>query len=234
MNPPNHSYYGPGFTKSGRLSRNPDGKTYFKILLFMEKLVRFDIAKAQGTSLLSDRDIAKVLGKSVKRIQSYRNSTAYLKKRTELLTGIGTESAQDVEKIASLHKQQLKLMLPQALRTIYDAIQQPLVGATLAERKFRVEVARDILDREGSFPKISRTDSHVKLEHTFEDLDGVSKEVLDSIETHVQEDDPRQAQVIQDKIAVSTAFSRTETLSAQDMEASMTALEAMPVNTEIQ
>jgi hypothetical protein len=228
------THYGGSMLASGRLSQVPDGKHLFKMHLFCERLVRFDMAKAFGTSLLSDKEIAKVLGKSVRSIESYRRTVPYLKKRMELTSGVGLDAADDVEKISALHRQQLKLMLPVALRTIYDAVQRPTnPNTTLAELKFKVDVAKDILDREGTLPKITRTDNHLRVDHNFSDMDGVSQELLDSVDV-VQEDDARKSPIILDKIAVNDAFGNTETLSVKDMEASLASLEAMKITTEIQ
>ena len=226
---------GPGFAKSGRLSRRPDGKHILGTIVFVERLVRFDLARLNGQNLMSDLEIAKVLGKSVRRLKYMRGTIPYMKKRMEFLTGINTDTAEQVAQASSLHRQQLKMMLPAALRIIYDTAQRPITPTTtLAERKFQVEVAKDILDREGSLPRISRTESHVKMEHDFGDLDGVSRDVLDSIDTPIQAADPSSSKAITDAIAVSKDFSNTATLSAQEMEASLASLEAMPVSGEVQ
>lgn len=229
------THYGGTFTKSGRLSATPERGLQFNVAVFLERLVRFDIAKANGTSLLTDIEISRVLGKSVRAIQSWRRRVPYLKKRMELLTGIHTDSSNAVELTTSRHKQMLGLMLPNALRTLYDALQTPTtVLTTLAEKKFRVEVAKDILDRQGDFPRISRTDAHVKNEHSFSSLDGVSKDLLDSIDVPFQDDEAETSILIKNKIAASKAFSQTETLTPQDMEASMLSLETMQVEGKIQ
>lgn len=230
-NPP-QTHYGASFTKGGRLSRRPDGKHYFTFFIFLERLVRFDILKAAGTSLLTDKEIGKVLGKSARQLAWIRNQPPYFKKRMELTTGIGLDATKDVERTVNLHKQQLKMMLPLALRTIYDEAMRPNgPNTTLAERKFKVDVAKDLLDREGTFPKISRTDAHVKHQHSFDDMDGVSKDLLDSVDSHVQDESP---EALQRTLAINKAFSDTDTLTAQEMEASLASLEAMKVTTEIQ
>ena len=227
--------YGGSFNKHGRISQLTGLKVQFRTEVLLDRLVRFDLAKAQGRSLLSDVEIGKILNRSVRSIVMIRRKIPYLKKRVELMTGINTDHQELTETSINKHKQMLRLMLPTAMRVIYDAAQGPMdATTTLAEKKFRVEVAKDILDREGSFPRISRTDSHVKHEHKFDDMDGISKELLDSIDVPLQEEDPALALSIQNKITASKAFTQTETLSSELMEASITALETLPVEGRIQ
>ncbi len=224
-------FYGGSLTPSGRLGRRPHAKSMFRTEVMLERLVRFDLAKAQGRSLLSDQDISRVLGRSVRSINSIRSKTPYLRKRMEITTGINTDSEISVEQSISKHRQMLKLLLPSALRVIADAVSTPNDHqTTLAEKKFKVEVARDILDREGTFPKISRTDSHVKVAHDFSDVDGISRELLDSLDTPIQE--PSATESILQALAVNKKFTNSESLTSQEMEASMAALEAMPVSSK--
>ena len=228
-----NSHYGGSLTASGNLGRRPRPETLFKTEVILERLVRFDLAKAQGQSLLSDDDISRVLGRSKRALNSLRGKVPYLRKRIELTTGINTDATEFVETSVQKHKQMLKLLLPNALRVIADAVQTPNgVTTTLAEKKFKVEVARDILDREGSFPKISRTDSHVKMEHDFSEMAGISRELLDSIDGPVQDDTPTEATL--KTLAVNKAFTSTESLDSAELEASLAALENMPLSsTEI-
>jgi hypothetical protein len=210
-----------GITKKGRLSRNSEDRVFLKTMLIVEKLVRFDLAKAQGRALLSDHDIAKILHRSIRTLDVIRNKSYYLKKRIELTTGISTDSSESVEISISRQKQMLKLLMPDALRTLADEIQTK--ATTLAEKKFKTTVALEILDREGSFPKISRSDSHVKVEHNYNEMDGISAALLDSFEGPIQ---PSAADRAIDKVLeVNQAFSNSETLSVAEQELALRELE---------
>lgn len=224
-------HYGGSLTSSGRLGRRPGPGTTFAKEVFLERLVRFDLAKIQGRSLLSDQDISKVLGKSTRAINSIRSTVPYLRKRMEITTGIGTDVEGNVEITIAKHRQLLKMAIPDAMRAIFDAVRTPNdAQTTLAEKKFKVEVARDILDREGTFPKISRTDSHLKIAHDFSSVDGVSKELLDSMSEPIQDDSPTES--ILQALAANQKFTNSETLSSEEMEASMARLESMPLTSK--
>ena len=230
---PVQTHYGGTITPGGRLGHSVAEKTQFRTAVLLERLVRFDLQKTQGTSILSDDDIARVLNRSKRNIQRIRDTVPYLKKRMELLTGISTDAEEFVEASTKRHRQYLELAVPDAMRVIIDAVRTPIgPNTSLAEKKFRVETARDLLDRQGSFPRISRTDSHVKHEHDFLSVDGVSKELLDSLETPVQENSATEEML--QALATNKKFTNSETLTSAEMEASMTALEAMPVTTEVQ
>ena len=218
-------HYGGTLSPSGRVGRKPAEGTQFKTEVLLERLVRFDLMKTQGVSVMSDDDIARVLNKSKRRIAVLRTGIPYLRKRMEVLTGINTDAQESVEISVTRHKQMVKLMLPDALRVIADAVRTPVTASTsLAEKKFKVEVARDILDREGSFPRISRTDSHLKVEHNFESVDLASKEIMEAMgQEPVQASKPTQS--ILDAIAINKEFAESETLALQDMEASLKDLE---------
>lgn len=224
-------HYGGSLTPSGRLGRKPAENTQFRVEVLLERLVRFDLAKAQGTSLMSDDDIARVLNRSKRRLNYTRGTVPYLKKRMEILTGISTDAADSVNVSISKHKQMLELAIPDALRVIMDTVRRPItMNISLAEKKFVVETARDILDRQGSFPRISRTDAHVKHEHNFAESDEVSRDLLDSLDGPVQSKSPTES--ILQALAMNEKFSKSDTLSSQEMEASLVALEAMPLSSK--
>lgn len=219
------SFYGGSLTQTGRLGRRPQEKSIFKLEVLLERLVRFDLAKAQGQSLLSDPDISRVLGKSVRAINSIRSTVPYLRKRMEITTGISTDADGQVQISISKHKQMLEMGIPDAMRVILDTVRRPIKSTTtLAESKFIVETARDLLDRQGSFPRISRTDAHLKVAHDFKETDGVSDEILRSLEGSVQEENP--TETILQALAANKKFTHSETLSAVDMEKSLLELES--------
>jgi len=66
--------------------------------------------------------------------------------------------------IKEQRKEMLTQLLPPALRVIANAVQQP--PTTPVERIFQVKVAQDLLDREGTYARISR--SEIRTETTFD------------------------------------------------------------------
>jgi len=218
------TFLGGTLTKSGNLSSNPRPGVMFKTEIIMERLVRFDLAKLSGRSVMTDEDISKVINRSASYIRVMRTKDIYVRKRMELTTGISSDITMDTETSVRRHKQMLQLLIPDAMRVLVDSIQfQPV---TLQEKKFRADIAKEILDREGTFPKISRTDIHSKIEHDFTATDGVSRALLDALDGEVQYKEQNHA--IVQALEVNTAFSNSETLTAAEQEQALKALEQMP------
>jgi len=221
-------FYGGTLLPSGRVSRNPQPGTQFRTEVFLEKLVRFDLAKAQGVSLLSDNDLARVLGRSARYIGAVRTKTSYLRKRMEVTTGISLDSETSVKNSIEKHRQILTMLMPDAFRVLADQLKQRPTNSV--EKRLQTTVALEVLDRQGSFPKISRTDSHVKLEHDFASADGVSRELLEALEGSPQGD--AASSYIQRALEANSSFSNSETLAPEAQEAALATLEAMPSATE--
>jgi hypothetical protein len=221
------TFYGAAsITPKGRLSRKTSGG-FFKTAILMEKLVRLDLAKAQGKSLISDPEICKIIGRSPRYLSILRGKREYLQKRIEVTTGIGLENAESTEFAIQKHKQYLRMLMPDALRVIADTLQQNPIDTV--GRRLRTQMALEVLDREGSFPKISRTDSHLKIEHDFSSTDGVSRELLEALGGSAQS--PGGGGIIE-ALEINSKFSHSETLDSEAQEAAMSTLEAMPVETE--
>jgi hypothetical protein len=184
--------------------------------------VRYDLLKISGISLVSDQELSTLLKRSVSYLNALRAKPAYLRKRIELTTGISPSLETQVTSTVQKHKQMMRMMLPDAMRAIADVLQKPAL--TTAEMRLKMEVARDVMDREGSLPKISRTDSHVQVEHDFSSTDGVSRELLDALNEGVE---PSQ-ESIRSLIQVNKAFSNSATLSKEEQEEALHTLEVLP------
>lgn len=222
------TFYGAAsITPKGRLSRKTSGG-FFKTAILMEKLVRLDLAKAQGKSLISDPEICKIIGRSPRYLSILRGKREYLQKRIEVTTGIGLENAESTEFAIQKHKQYLRMLMPDALRVIADTLQQNPIDTV--GRRLRTQMALEVLDREGSFPKISRTDSHLKVEHDYSSTDGVSRELLEALGGTPQREE-KESSIIE-ALEINSKFSKSESLSTEAQEAAMNTLETMPVETE--
>lgn len=208
-------------TKSGRLSRHPSQDTRVSTEVFLEKLVRFDLAKAQGTSLITDQEICRILGKSYRAINTIRSKASYLRKRVELTTGISTDSANFVRHSAEAHKQILELMMPDAMRVLANQLRNNPTNSV--DRRLQTTVALEILDRQGSLPKISRTDSHVKVEHDYTSLDSVSKDLIASVEGPIQISAADEA--INQLLETNKRFANSDSIATTQQEQAMKILE---------
>ena len=216
------AFFGGSLTRRGRLGGRPNGDVFFKTEILLEKLVRYDLLKISGISIVSDQELSTLLKRSVSYINALRAKPAYLRKRIELTTGISPSLETQVTNSAQKHKQMMRLMLPDAMRAIADVLQKP--ANSTAEMRLKMEVARDVMDREGSLPKISRTDSHVQVEHDFTSTDGVSRELLEAL----AEDAAPSKESISSLLQVNKAFTNSETLSKAEQEEAMRTLELVP------
>ena len=213
-------------TRKGRLGNKPREKTHFATEVILEKLVRFDLAKAMGKSLITDHEIAKVLGRSTRSLLYLRKHITYLKKRIELTTGIGTETAKTVDEAIRQQKMVLRMAMPTALRALMNQLE--FVPQTIQEKRLQTQVALEVLDREGTFPKISRTDIHQKVEHDYSSLDNASKELLEALDSSAS----RPAAEITALLDTNNKFSNSETISPEEQQDALTLLEGMKVQSD--
>ena len=146
------------------------------------------------------------------------------------MTGISGISSDTVEMTIQRQRQVLKEMMPTAFRVIADALcAKP---TSIAEKRIQTSLALEVLDREGTFPKISRTDSHVKIEHDFASADQVSKDLLDSIDGAVQYADDDNKGILE-SIEANSSFTNSDTLNAAKQEKAMKILEATPISSTV-
>jgi hypothetical protein len=221
------THYGGAVTKKGRLGSKPSVGVQMKTALMLERFVRFDLAKANGTPIL-DEDLARIFGRSQRHLAHIRKTTAYLAKRMELTTGIPGAATDSVEITKQKYQYVLKEMMPTALRVIADSLLAK--PTSIQEKKMQVQLSLEVLDREGSFPKISRSDSHVKIEHDFASSDGISKDLLESMDGSAQRDSEDVS--ILEAIRANVAFTNSDTLSSSKQEKAMKMLEETPLGSE--
>lgn len=220
------SHFLGSLTKKGRLSTKVEQDIWYRTAVLVERLVRIDLANAKGAGI-PDPDIARMLKRSVVYLQALRKKRAYLVKRNELTTGIVLTLDGEIEEVVRYRKQQLKELMPSALRVYSDILQnKPL---TTQEKRLQAMVAQEVLDREGTFPKISRTDTHVKVEHEFSELDGVSKDLLEAMGGKPQS---KEEGSILEAISRNKAFANTEQLNALEQQAALKALENVEIETD--
>jgi len=216
------AFFGGSLTRRGKVSGRPNGDVFFKTEILIEKLARYDLLKITGISLVSDQELSTLLRRSVSYINALRTKPAYLRKRIELTTGISPSLETQVVTSVQKHRQQMRMMLPDAMRAIADVLQ--MKPSNTAEMRLKMEVARDVMDREGSLPKISRTDSHVKVDHDFTSTDGVSKELLEAL----SDGEAPSPESIRSLIQVNKSFTNSTSLTPSEQEAAMAVLESIP------
>ncbi len=221
LNPGFH--YGGSLTAKGRIGSRPQAGRTFDKLASLEKLARLDVGMAATGMMIPDSDIARMFGRSVFSIQRWRSSSEFLRVRISIQTGVQIHTAGTLQEVKEFRKQYFKESLPSALKAIVDELERPAI--TIQERKLKVELAKDFLDREGTFPRISRTDSHVKIEHDYSAADSLADELLRNMDSPIQstELDPR----IQRLLNANEAFTTTENISMKQQEEGLALLETL-------
>lgn len=148
--PQSAALFGASLSPKGALSPKPlNGKT-FRSQRRMELMVRLENAGIPESSM------GAMLGISVNRIRHIKKSVDYLAARIKITTGLIVDQEGSLAQIAAQRKEMLTQMLPSALQAIANAVSTPAI--TLGERVFQHRVATDLLDREGTFARVQRTE----------------------------------------------------------------------------
>ena len=213
-------HYGGSITKTGLSSRKPRYGMKFSTQVKIEKLVQFDLAMLSGLQL-TDKEIGKVLSCSGFMVRCLRQKPEYLMLRMELTTGISARAEDSVKTFAAFRRQAMVDMLPLAMRVVADTLMNSATPPAL-----RAKMAIEVMDREGSHPKISRTDIHAKVEHDYANADGVSAELLSFMSQPgvTNEVDP----LIIRALEANRSFSNNEAISSSTQEYTMKMLELLP------
>jgi len=219
-------HYGASITAKGGISSRPAKGSNFKRMALIEKLVRLDMGIATSGIFVPDEDIARMIGRSKQLVVVARRGVEYLRLRTQIATGVALGNDQTAKDLKNYRLLQFKEMLPDALKAIADEMTRPAV--TLAERKFKVELVRDFLDREGTYPKISRTDSHLKIEHNYHEADQVAEDLLAALDAP-----SAQSQSLTDRansvLKANQSFSQSESLTSDKQEEALKTLENLQI-----
>lgn len=210
-----HLHYGGSINpKSGRLGSKPALKNAFKKLQRLEKIVRLEAAG------FGEGAIASMLCISVPRLRYIKKSPDYLNARIKITHGIIVDMDSNLDMIKSQRREMLTQMLPAALQVLVNEIQSQ--GTTLAERKHKVALAQDILDREGQFAKISKTEIKPVDMFDFEKADEASRSIINAIRSAAP---PTHGEHTFAAVLANKEFSNSHTLSAVDQEAALAQLE---------
>jgi hypothetical protein len=199
--------------KSGTLSPKPQQKSQFRKLRRYETIVRLENA---GFTLTM---IAGMLTISKHRLAYIMKQPDYLIARTKITHGIILDQDSQLDLIKEQGKELLKQCLPAALQVLANELQSP--GSTLAERKHKVALAQDLMDREGTFAKVSRSEVKLDDKFDFESADTASRSVIHAIRSVA----PAVSDHSKEAIEANTEFSMSHTLSAIDQQVALKSLE---------
>jgi len=153
-------------TKKGNLStKHPNGGTWRRHLR-IESIVRLDVGG------FNDTEIAISQGVTPQYVNMLKRTPQYIAKRTEIATGvIAKEDLFLRENIENGHAE-LRHMVPTALLALRDSLHDKM------NPKLRFEAAKEILDREGSLAKVSKSQVLVRNEYDYSEDDLVEGDLL--------------------------------------------------------
>ncbi len=208
LNPNSRSGLSPKFRKGTR----------FVSVQMIRKLVQFDLATLQGAGI-PDADIARIFNRSIFAIRRMRTKIEYLQFRTEATTGIPASSYAFAKSTLEQRREMLRDAVPTALRVMVDLLESKPTD-TLG-RRLQVEVAKEVLDREGTLAKVSKAEVHATHSHDYSPIDGVSKELIDAMggspESFIEG--------VKEMVATNEKFSNSETITPQAQEKALAELD---------
>lgn len=145
-------------TPSGNTSVKSAPHRNFRRHLRMEK-----VARLEASGKFSNAEIAQIVGVTVQALWYIKAHPDYLRKRAELATGVISDIETEVRRDQAAILNEIQDSLPSALRVLRNAVERGAVeGASVQEIKIGMEAAKEILDRDGTFSKVSKTEIKVK------------------------------------------------------------------------
>ena len=212
-------HYGGHLKSNGKLSSLPAAGQSFSKVKRLEMIVRMENAG------IPERALASMLMISVPRLRYIKKSADYLSTRLRITHGLVLDADATLGQIKEQRREYLKQFLPPAMQIIANVLQTAPSG--LAEKKLQVAVAQDIMDREGSFAKITRTEVKPVDAFDFERHDPETQAIIDAVHA-LGAGAPQESQLDQIKATVlaNDQFAKSATISAVDQQEALDELEA--------
>lgn len=200
--------------KTGRLGSKPVEGLQYRTRRRVETIIKLEAA---GFTRIQ---IAAMLCVSVNRLAYIMKSSDYLIARTAMTYGIILDEDARLKLIMSQRKDVLRQFLPAGLQILANELQRPAI--TIAERKHQVALVQDLMDREGTLAKVSK--SEIKLDDKFDYniADKTSQSVISAIRASAPMVGKHHTV---EAVAANAEFSNSHTLSAVDQQQALQALE---------
>lgn len=208
-----HLNYGGSIGPKGTLAYKTAKGSTFQTTRRLESIIRLENAGFTHSA------IAAMLVISPTRLAAIKKTPTYIQARIKLTHGIILDNESQVQLIKDQRKEILTQMLPPALQVLADEIQRP--AQTLAERKHKSAIALELLDREGTFAKVSRTEVKPVENFDFEKADAESMSIIAALKGA----SAQPTHHTKDVVAANEKFSNSHTLSAVDQQAALDSLE---------
>lgn len=140
----------------------------------MEHIARLELAGYNDTS------ISVALNVSRSWISVLRSTPEFIAIRIALASGILQSQTNDLEEDVKAAYEELRATVPAAFNVLKNALYNP-DRSPLAQR-LRMEAAKEVLDREGSLAKISKTEIKTKATLDFSSNDALATDLLSALQ----------------------------------------------------
>ena len=225
------NYGGSQNPRTGRFSKKTAPGIQYKSQKRYETMVRLEAAG------IGESAAAAMLCISVPRLRHLKKNPEYLIARMKITHGIILDHDASLTQIKAQRKEMLTQMLPPALRILANELERPAI--TLAERKHQAAIMQDLLDREGTFAKVSRTEIKPVDSFDFERYDEQSRSIISAIRgvgaaapPHAPRELASPNAAVEgegmhsvEAVEANEAFSNSHTLSQTDQEEALARLE---------
>lgn len=161
-------------TPLGNTSVKPKAGRYFRRHLRMEQACRLETS-----GQFSNNEIAKLLNISLVTLHQMKAQPEYLAKRAELSTGVVTDLEAGLRQDTENLRREIQDMMPSALRVLRNAVSRGAVdNAPVQDIKLGLDASREIMDREGTFAKVSKSEIKLKEAPHIKDGEAVETDLL--------------------------------------------------------
>ena len=136
----------------------------------MERIARLELAG------YTDEEIAVTIGITKVYVSMLRRTPAYVAIRIEVASGILSETNRLMLQDQEAMLEQLKQMAPNALLVIRNVLLSPTTPM-----KLRLDAAREVLDREGTFVKVSKSEIKKTEIYKLDENDLIANNLLEAL-----------------------------------------------------
>jgi len=141
--------------------------------------------EAQG---FSDTEIGFALGITPQYVRMLKNTPEYVAAKVTAATNVLSQAEKDALKNIEARHQVMADMVPDALHAIRDTL------LNSSNPALRLKAAQDILDREGTLAKVSRTEVSLPKDHDYSQHEKVTNNLLAALQKVNAPKQPEQAQ----------------------------------------
>lgn len=134
------------------------GSRGYRSYIRMEQLARLE-----ATGMYSNLDLADFFGVDKQTIVVMKARPEYARIRATFQTGVLDTIAEESRLLVENQLEELREMVPTSLLTFRNVLQRGnRDAATQHERRLALDAAKEVMDREGTFAKVSKSEVKVK------------------------------------------------------------------------